>query len=299
MTTPTPLTPAPSTSRVRYGPWHGGRDPLEPPYDVAGGPRPDRRATSSPADRPREALRDLLRAGRRTCAGSTTCAAGRAAAPAELRGAGASTARSSRSASCSTRRSSGERALFPDPCDAARMAEAELDAAPADTARAVRALADYAWRSRRGAANVRARSATCCAARCSTASSAGMKDALSRRRPRTCSGSRTCSPTSTRCSTPTRAGEHTQQQFEEFMGGTATSSPSTRTPSRAGRRPRAPRRRRAADDGSLAHRRAARRARRPHARAFGDLDLACEMDRLRRARCATRRPDLDWAAASA
>ena len=38
-------------------------------------------------------------------------------------------------------------ALFPDPSDAARLAEAELDALPSDTARAVRQLADYQWRS--------------------------------------------------------------------------------------------------------------------------------------------------------
>jgi uncharacterized protein with von Willebrand factor type A (vWA) domain len=39
------------------------------------------------------------------------------------------------------------RELFPDPSDAARMAEAELDNLPQDTARAVRQLSDYSWRS--------------------------------------------------------------------------------------------------------------------------------------------------------
>src|SRR5258707_402629 len=38
-------------------------------------------------------------------------------------------------------------ALFPEPSDRARAAEAELDALPSDTARAVRQLADYAWTS--------------------------------------------------------------------------------------------------------------------------------------------------------
>src|SRR5215468_9768442 len=37
--------------------------------------------------------------------------------------------------------------LFPDPDDAARLREAELDALPADTAQAIRRLADYDWRS--------------------------------------------------------------------------------------------------------------------------------------------------------
>jgi uncharacterized protein with von Willebrand factor type A (vWA) domain len=39
------------------------------------------------------------------------------------------------------------RELFPDPDDAARLAEAELDALPEDTAGAVRALKDFDWRS--------------------------------------------------------------------------------------------------------------------------------------------------------
>lgn len=38
-------------------------------------------------------------------------------------------------------------ALFPDPADEARLAEAELDALPVEPARAVRALAGYPWRS--------------------------------------------------------------------------------------------------------------------------------------------------------
>ncbi|PZA18923.1 hypothetical protein DMO24_23490, partial [Modestobacter versicolor] len=38
-------------------------------------------------------------------------------------------------------------ALFPDPDDAARLAEAELDSLPQDTAGAVRALKDHQWRS--------------------------------------------------------------------------------------------------------------------------------------------------------
>ena len=37
--------------------------------------------------------------------------------------------------------------LFPDPSDEARLREADLDALPADTAQAIRQLADYDWRS--------------------------------------------------------------------------------------------------------------------------------------------------------
>ena len=38
-------------------------------------------------------------------------------------------------------------ALFPDPSDDARLREAELDALPNDTSRAIRQLSDYDWRS--------------------------------------------------------------------------------------------------------------------------------------------------------
>ena len=142
----------------RYGAWHGGPDPLAPPYDV-------REALDEIGDdvlagmSPREALnRDLLRRGARAGAAWTTCAARRAA----------------RAASCATRgrprRHPGAgpraarpgaggrsaRALFPDPADAARLAEAELDALPRDTARAVRELADYQWRSPEARADLRA-----------------------------------------------------------------------------------------------------------------------------------------------
>ena len=53
---------------------------------------------------------------------------------------------------CSTRRSTRRQALFPDPSDAARLAEAELDQLPPEVARAVRQLADYQWRSPEAAA---------------------------------------------------------------------------------------------------------------------------------------------------
>jgi uncharacterized protein with von Willebrand factor type A (vWA) domain len=55
--------------------------------------------------------------------------------------------------------------LFPDPDDAARMREAELDALPSDPAQAIQQLADYDWQSD-------AARQTCSGARCWTASSA-------------------------------------------------------------------------------------------------------------------------------
>ena len=133
---------------ARYGAWRGGPDPLAPPYDirealdelgddVLAGLSP--RCGAEPAAAPRR--RRPRRAGRPAAPGPRTRPRAAQLRPARP-------ARSSGSASCWTRPSSrSARALFPDPGDAARMAEAELDALPGDTARAVRQLADYQWRS--------------------------------------------------------------------------------------------------------------------------------------------------------
>jgi uncharacterized protein with von Willebrand factor type A (vWA) domain len=135
----------------RYGSWHDGPDPLAPPYDV-------RRAVDVLGEEvlsgasPRDALRDFLRRGTRD-------------GPDRLRGLDDLLARVRQ-----RRRETRQRghldgtleevrrlldtavgqeraALFPDPSDDARLREAELDALPPDTARAVRDLADYDWRS--------------------------------------------------------------------------------------------------------------------------------------------------------
>lgn len=161
MPPPTPPSPPPGGPRpglpgasggppppgYRYGRYRGGPDPLAAPFDGAG-------ALDELGDRvldgatPREALRDLLRQG-----------------PQGRRGLD-DLQRRVRERQRSLRQRSGldgtltqvrrlldtavgqERAdLFADPDDGARLVEAELDALPADPARAVRQLADYSWRS--------------------------------------------------------------------------------------------------------------------------------------------------------
>lgn len=131
----------------RYGPYHDGPDPLAPPFDVRtaldemsdailGG--------SAPGDALREALRrgigdrrgldDLLRRVRERL--RETRERGRADGLLEQARALLDTAIGQERAE-----------LFPDPSDEARMAEAELDTLPNDTARAVKALSSYQWRS--------------------------------------------------------------------------------------------------------------------------------------------------------
>ena len=213
---------------------------------------------------PRNALNRLLRRGTQR-----PRRPGRAAPPRPRAGARTAPAADGLTAPCEQVRElldqaleEERRALFPIPDDSARMAEAELDALPeTPPARCASSPTTNGARPRRARSTSRSRS--CCAARCSTRSS------------------RACA---TRCRTPRREdlqrvrdmmralndmldadarGEHTQEQFAEFMAAVRRLLPRTAAePRRADRRARAPGGRRAAVDG-LADPRTARRARRP------------------------------------
>ena len=131
----------------RYGRWHGGPDPLAPPYDL--GDAVDEIGDSVLAGSGvREALRELMRRGMQGRRGLD-----------ELRRSVRDRLRQARNAGrmdgtlqevrelLDQALTAERRELFPDPDDGARLAEAELDALPEDTAGAVRALKDYSWRS--------------------------------------------------------------------------------------------------------------------------------------------------------
>jgi uncharacterized protein with von Willebrand factor type A (vWA) domain len=131
----------------RYGPWDGGPDPLAPPFDVAGA-LDEMGESVLGGESARQALSSLLRRG----------VQGRRGLDDLMREVRERTRRLRRSGRLDgtlqeVRRLLDEAlgqeraALFPDPDDAARLAEAELDAVPTDPARAVRALATYPWRS--------------------------------------------------------------------------------------------------------------------------------------------------------
>ncbi|HUR13702.1 MAG TPA: hypothetical protein VM097_04335 [Mycobacteriales bacterium] len=131
----------------RYGAWDGGPDPLAPPYDLA-------EAVDELGDRVlagdtvRQALRALLRQGTQGVRGLDAMRRDVARQMREARRAGRldGTLDEVRGL-LESALDSERRALFPDPSDAARLAESELDALPTDTARAVRELRDYSWRS--------------------------------------------------------------------------------------------------------------------------------------------------------
>ncbi len=131
----------------RYGRWRGGPDPLAPPYDLGGAVDEigDQVLAGSSV---REALRDLLRRGLDGRRGLDELRRSVRDRLRQARQAGRMDGTLEEVRELLDRALEAERReLFPDPDDAARLAEAELDALPEDTAGAVRALKDKQWRS--------------------------------------------------------------------------------------------------------------------------------------------------------
>lgn len=135
------------TSAFRYGSWSGGRDPLEPPYDVAAALDELGDAVLDGSS-PRQALRDLLRRGADGLRGTDDLRRQVAKRQREARRRGQLDGTLQEVRELLDRAVEFERqALFPDPSDEARLAELELDALPTETARAVQQLTDHQWRS--------------------------------------------------------------------------------------------------------------------------------------------------------
>jgi uncharacterized protein with von Willebrand factor type A (vWA) domain len=131
----------------RYGPYDGGPDPLAPPYDARGALDEMGDAVLGGAD-PATALRDLLRRGMRGHRGLDDMLRRVRDRREEIRRRGRLDGILEEARALLDTAIGQERAeLFPDPSDDARMREAELDTLPADTAQAIRRLADYSWRS--------------------------------------------------------------------------------------------------------------------------------------------------------
>ncbi len=142
-----PPEPLHGDGRFRYGPWHGGPDPLAPPYDI--------RAALDEVGRDvlaggsmREALADLLRRGLDGRPGLDDLAARvrRMRNAARRRGDLGGTLDQVRAALDQALADERD-TLAAEEGDDARWAEMELASLPDDTAGSVRALADYAWHS--------------------------------------------------------------------------------------------------------------------------------------------------------
>jgi uncharacterized protein with von Willebrand factor type A (vWA) domain len=134
-------------SGYRYGQYHDGPDPLEPPYDVRGAVDALGESVLDGSD-PASALRDLLRRGLSGHQGLDDLLRRVRERQREVRDRGRLDGILEQARALLDTAVGQERAeLFPDPADEARMREDELDALPADTAQAIRQLADYEWRS--------------------------------------------------------------------------------------------------------------------------------------------------------
>jgi len=276
----------------RYGAWRGGPDPLEPPFDVAGAlDRLGERVLSG--DRAADALRNLLRQGMPGTRGLRDLLRQARDRRRELRERGRLDGTLERVRELLDQAVEQERqALFPDPSDAARLAEAELDQLPPDTARAVRQLADYQWRSPEAAATYE-QIRDLLRREVLDAQFQGMRDALAGASPEELQRIRDMVADLNAMLEADARGEDTQRQFEEFMDRYGDMFPEN------------PRSLEELVD-ALA-RRAAAASRlaaslTPEQRAelaaltesvLGDLGLQYELDRLGRA-LRSHRPDLPW-----
>jgi uncharacterized protein with von Willebrand factor type A (vWA) domain len=134
-------------ANYRYGRYVYGPDPLADAYDVRGAVDEMGDAILAGAS-PADALRDLLRNGSEGRRGLDDLLRRVRERQREIRGSGRLDGILEQARALLDTAVGQERAeLFPDPGDEARLREADLDALPADTAQAIRRLADYDWRS--------------------------------------------------------------------------------------------------------------------------------------------------------
>jgi uncharacterized protein with von Willebrand factor type A (vWA) domain len=202
--------------KYRYGVWTNGPDPLEPPYDI-------RQALDEIGDdvlagwSPRNALNRLLRRGTTGRDGLKALRDKANERKGELRRAGRLDGTLDRIRELLDQAIEQERrALFPDPSDSARMAESELDMLPRDTARAVQQLADYQWRSPE-ARETYERISELLREEVLDSQFAGMRDALRDATPEDFERIRQMMQALNEMLDADARGEHTQEQFDEFM----------------------------------------------------------------------------------
>jgi uncharacterized protein with von Willebrand factor type A (vWA) domain len=213
----------------RYGSWSGGRDPLEPPYDVASALDEIGEQVLAGAS-PRQALRELLRRGTDGLRGLDDLRRQVAKRQRQARQRGRLDGTLDEVQALLDEALELEKAaLFPDPSDAARMAEMELDTLPRETSRAVQALKPYQWRSPEAKAkydeidDLLRREVLDSQFR-------GMKEALQNASPEDLQAVKDMLADLNAMLEADARGEHTQQQFDDFMakhGGFFPSQPQT------------------------------------------------------------------------
>jgi uncharacterized protein with von Willebrand factor type A (vWA) domain len=276
----------------RYGAFHEGPDPLAPPYDV-------RRAVDElgrevlNGQTPREALRDLLRRGMDGRRGLEDLLREARRRRREARERGRLDGTLEQVRSLLDKAIGQERAeLFPNPSDDARFREAQLDALPNDTARAVRELSSYDWTSEQ-ARQTFDQLQDLLRREVLDSQFRGMKQALEGADPSAMQRVKDMLGDLNRMLEADARGEHTQQQFDDFMDKYGDMFPDN--PSDLSELVDSLARRAAAAERLM-------RSLTPEQReelynlmqqALGDLDLAREMEALN-SQLRARRPDLDW-----
>ena len=203
----------------RYGRYVYGPDPLAMPYDVRGAVDAMGDSVLSGAT-PRDALRDLLRRGlsddgRR---GLNDLLRQVRERQREIRRSGRLDGILEQARAMLDTAIGQERAeLFPDPSDEARLREASLDEVPADTAQAIRQLASYDWRSDEARATFE-RLRELLRSEVLDSQFRGIKQALQSPDPAALQRVRDMMAELNQMLAPGVRGEHTQEDFDQFMG---------------------------------------------------------------------------------
>ncbi len=282
----------------RYGPWHDGPDPLAPPYDVA-------RALDELGDsvldgaNTSDALRDLLHRGAPGLRGIDDLLHRVRQQRNELRERGRLGGTLEQARALLDKAVGQERAaLFPDPSDDARMREAELDTLPSDPARAIRALADYDWRSPEARSTFE-QLKDLLRQEVLDSQFRGMKNALQQMQSNSPDAAAAMQAVKDMLAdlndmlAADARGEHTQEQFDEFMRKHGSFFPDN--PANLEELVDSLARRAAAMERMLASMTPEQRDELAAlmAQAMEDMGLASEMARLNDA-LRSRRPDLDW-----
>jgi uncharacterized protein with von Willebrand factor type A (vWA) domain len=204
-------------SGYRYGPYAGGPDPLEPPYDVRGAVDALGESVLDGTD-PASALRDLLRRGMSGHRGLDDLLRRVRERQREIRGRGRLDGILDQVRSLLDSAIGQERAeLFPNPDDSARMREAELDALPSDTSQAIRQLADYDWQSAAARATFEELKSLL-RSEVLDSQFRGMRQTLSNPDPQAMQRVKDMMAALNHMLDADARGEHTQQDFDDFMG---------------------------------------------------------------------------------
>jgi uncharacterized protein with von Willebrand factor type A (vWA) domain len=205
-----------SPDRYSYGPYHDGPDPLAPPLDLRDALDEIGRDVMEGSS-PRTALEELLRRGMRNTSGldELTRRLWQRRSEISRRHRLDGTLQEVRElldAALEAERG----ALFPDPSDDARFAEAQLDALPPSTAAAVTELAEYDWRSDKGRENYQ-KIRDLLGQELLESRFQGMKEALQGTTPEDVERVRQMMSDLNELLTAHARGDDTTQQFQDFM----------------------------------------------------------------------------------